>query len=545
MAIDFSKYKVDTSTQGSTGNTASSPVDFSKYKLSDLPAQAPTSSSDAIAKMNMSYADPLIGFAKAAGRTIGNIADLGGKLAGQTVGRVVNAVKGNGFTAMNPTGIQDMPAVKDTLKSTNTSQALGGIVESVAEFAAPGGIITKIGEKAGAIAKGIDYGSELLNKVLPFLAKQGTKALGMGTVGGVQSGDAKTGVVTGALEALSPVGATIAKNLFTSVEGFISSTGKEVLQRAIDEPGKIWDAVQTYAKNPEQKVELVDKAKTAITSFTSAKNTEYGNAIDKLTASSPAFNGVSTANDAFKNKIADFGGSFQGDTITFKNSTLTPTDQKNLQTAWTTIQNWTDHSVKGIDNLRQALGNLQTEFKIAGGNPRSSVVLADTINGIKKSLADNVPGYSKVLKDYANKSQAAKSLAQEMSANANAKPSTQLKAVMNLFNKDKSVMDNLFQVMGKKDAEDFLNEISGSILSEWLPASKVGTAVRTGVGALGEAGAVAAGISSPAAVVAGATGLAAMSPRLAGLAAMGGGAAAPALPTVRRAVTGGIIGTQQ
>jgi hypothetical protein len=232
--------------------------------------------------------------------------------------------------------------------------------------------------------------------------------------------------------------------------------------------------------------------------------------------------------------------------LIFKNSTLTPTDQKNLQTAWNTMQGWTDHSVKGIDNLRQALGNLMDEFKVAGGNPRSSVVLSNTINTLKQSLSDNVPGYSRVLQTYGNKSNVAQTLVRELSLGGNAKTSTQLRQVMNLFEKNPSVTDTLRSIMGNKDTEDFLNEVSGAMLSKWLPANKIGTYAR-GLGEIGAGGAavLSGAIGGIPAVGAAAGGLAAMSPRVMGGVARVGGAVASKIPTVRRAVTGAVIGGTQ
>lgn len=510
-------------------------------KLSDLPAKPTTTS-----PLGDGTGGIASGIAKGEIETVKGLSNFGDWFARQTVGRVTNAIEGKGFTAPAPSNsLQNLVGGEANMKSltvpTGAGENIGYGIEKAAELVTPGGAIGKLATKTETALKGIQYGSKLLEKVLPFLGKQAVKATGMGVTGGIQSDSAATGGVVAGLEALSPVGASIAKSLFPKIAGFMSSTGTQVLERAMKFPKAIEDAVNTYAKNPEQKIELVQKAKDAITSFNQAKSDAYGKGLEALKPKN-SFNGISPATDAFTKKIKSFGGYFDSKgELAFKNTTLTPQDQLDLKQVWKTMDEWTDHSVKGVDNLRQAIGNQLNEFKLRGGNPRSSVVLGDTISALINSTDKNVPGYKSLLKDYGLKSEQAKNLVSELSAGGNAKPSTQLKAVMNLFNKDASVMKNLESIMGKKDAEDFLNEISGAMLSEWLPANKIGTAIRASGEAAAGAGAIAAGAGSVPTGAAGLAGIASMSPRIVGKVATTVGKIAPVLPTVRRAVTGGII----
>lgn len=321
----------------------------------------------------------------------------------------------------------------------------------------------------------------------------------------------KPGLGTVAGATLPLAGALIGE-LSKKIVGFTAGTGQEVLQRALDNPDSVGEAVKKYATNPETKTFLVEKAKSAIGDFVQSKQQEFGKAIDELPASEII--SKEPAIEAFKKGLDKFGVILKDDTLDFANSNLTSADQRGVQEAFDKLNNWTDDTPKGLDRLRQTLGSFMDDFKIQG-NTRANVVLGDAQRALKQHLTENLPGYSKALNDFSTKSKVTNDVLKELQLTGKAKETTQLANIMKVFKKDPSVRNKLVTILGQDETEKFLNEISGAILSDWLPANKLGNALRV----LAEGGSLAAGFASghvASAIPATLVGAAAMSPKIVG-----------------------------
>jgi len=314
-----------------------------------------------------------------------------------------------------------------------------------------------------------------------------------------------------------PFASALLGSLAKHSSGFTSGTGSEVIQRSVDNPKVIGEAVEKYAKTPEAKQTLVDKAKAAISSFVQDKQQEYGSNLSKLGGESAGKITKSAASDSFAENIAKFGGKIsEKGNVSFSNSTLTKTDQNALKQVWSTMQGWTDETPQGLDALRQAIKNHMEDFSITK-NDRANVVLGKVVDDLKGHLSKNLPGYSDMLSSYASKSQLTKDIVKELQIGGAAKASTQLNNVMRIFQKDPEVRNKLVTIMGEKGADDFLNELSGAILSDWLPRGSANSLIgrtATEVGAAGTA-ALAGGVLG-AGIPAALTGAAMASPRIVG-----------------------------
>lgn len=425
---------------------------------------------------------------------------------------------------------------KDTSRLESALTALGGNLQSEA------GETTDLGtgglENKQVIGSALQLGANLI----PGAAK-GAGLLEKGLVGAgtgyamdvankLQNKDTSIGgaFVPGAgtvVGATLPFAGALVSSLSKKIAGFTAGTGEQVIQRAIDNPDAIGEAVSKYANTPEAKQTLVDRAKSVISSFIQSKSEEYGTSLNKLgetTGSKPV--SVTAATNSFATNIEKFGGtvSEDGNKISFANSTLTKSDQGALKSVFDTIKNWTDESPQGLDGLRQAIKNHMDDFSLAG-NDRANVVLGAVEKDLKEHLSTNLPGYSDMLSSYSSKSQVIRDVVKELQVGGSAKTSTQLSNVMRIFQKDPALQSKLETIMGKQESEKFLNDISGAILSEWVPPGKLGNYIR-GLGELGAGGAALATGGAAPALATGAVGLAASSPRIVGAVARTAGQAA-------------------
>jgi hypothetical protein len=378
---------------------------------------------------------------------------------------------------------------------------------------------------AGNTAATLSMGASGVGAGLTGLAGRSVEGATIGGLGGAgqaaanneSAGSVATqGLIGAGIGATLPFATKLIGALTKGVVGKLSGVETNVLQRAIDNPSAIGDAVKEFATTPEAKQTLVDRAKAAISDFLQNRSEQYGDTLNTLT-SKVGFQGKQAVIDSFTNNVAKFGGKIADDgSLSFGDSTLTKGDQANLQSAWDTINNWQNTSVKGSDGLRQAIGNLMDDFKITG-NSRANLVLGNVKSDLTDALNKNVSGYSDMLSQYGKQTQLARNLSKELSLSGQAKASTQLNGIMRLFNKDPQVMKQLISVMGKSESDKFLNDLSGAILSDWIPAGRMGNLIKGSSEALGIGAALLAG--NPGAAVAAGGAMAATSPRIAGLGA--------------------------
>lgn len=313
-----------------------------------------------------------------------------------------------------------------------------------------------------------------------------------------------------------PLASALVGALTKRVAGVLSGSGTDVINRAIKYPDAVKEAVHTYARTPEAKQELVGTANDAISTYLQTRGKNYSDSLSQLVPKGQLTK--ETAVTSFIDNIKKFGGTVGPKGLEFSNSSLTKTDQNNLRQAFSTIKNWSDYSVPGLDTLRQAIGNHMADYSVLG-NPRANVVLGSVKKDLTSYLDKNAAGYGQVLKNYGQQTELAKVLSKELSLGGQAKPSTQLNQVLRLFKKDPQLIKNLEATMGKEGASKFMNEISGAILSEWLPPGKlIPTLEAIGGSALGVGG-YAAGIGGATLAPAALVGAGMSSPRIVGKAA--------------------------
>lgn len=443
--------------------------------------------------------------------------------------------------------------IDPTLKKTN-AQVVGdfagvaadalsaGTYGEAAKGAEAGKLLTKAGSVAGKIAEKVGVstteqavktaGEQVIKKgaaaTAKDIAKQAAQNAALGYAYDVSSNlkQNKTGLAAlkpGAAAiagAAMPAVVSLASGIIKGVAGKLSGAGSDVIQRAIDNPDAVVSAMRNYATNPEDKEQILNTAESALSDFTKSKQADYANAISKLQSSAPIPKSIVT--DTFQKAVDKFGGKINADgDLVFGDSALTTADRSNLTNAWNDIKGWKDVTPQGMDTLRQNIGNNMTDFKMSG-NPRANVVLGTVKSALTDFMSDKIPGYSDALKNYGTKSDTASEFLKEFQLAGKAKDTTKLNNLMKIFQKDPKIMDSLERIMGKGGAEEFQNQVAGSVLSNWFNPGKAMSSAEL----LAEGAAVAT--HHP--IVAAAT-AAASSPRIVGeTAAAAGKLAATGLP---------------
>lgn len=220
----------------------------------------------------------------------------------------------------------------------------------------------------------------------------------------------------------------------------------------------------------------------------------------------------------FAEELKQFKGKITNEGLKFNSSKLTEADRNSLSKFYNDLRTWTNFTPQGIEDLRQNVVGHMDQFKIAG-NTRANVVLGNLKKFITGGLEERAPGYKNILGQYGKETQLAKDVLSELNLKGNSKPSTQLNSIMRLFKKDPQVIKNLSEIMGKEESEKFLNEISGALLSDWLPSGLAKQIVGGEIGFQTLLGIL--GHLNPATITGGVIGIAGASPKLVGKTAVG------------------------
>lgn len=439
---------------------------------------------------------------------------------------------------------KDTTGLKNALKTTqqtiqslsnNSDAIINGDVTAKQEV---GSAISGIGMLAGGAAL---EGAGLLTKALAGAASG--YAVDVGTnlednKGSVSGKDFTPGLAT-AIGTTLPFAGALIKGLLKTVGGFAAGTGEEVIQRAIDNPDAVGKAVTEFADNPAKKAELVQTADDALTSFKQKMSNEYGSTLSTLQpdADQAAVTASSLAEQEFKNAAKGWGVTlkevvepeeegviqtqagaprFEPD---FTNSSLDSEQQESVSNAWNKIQGWKDNSPAGFDQLRRYLNGSGSDF------------LSNVGKKFKEGAETVYPGFKDMVDEYAQRTNVLNTLKREISSvTGNVSDQTKLNKIMKIFKKDPLIRTHLVTAMGQQAADDFLNKISGAILSSWVPAGGTGKFIRGASELAGIGGAMLHGVpgAGAAAATTAAAGFAATSPRIVGGIARGIGSEAGA-----------------
>jgi hypothetical protein len=407
--------------------------------------------------------------------------------------------------------------------SNNSDAIINGDVTAKQEV---GSAVSGLGMLAGGAEL---EGASLLTKALAGAASG--YAVDVGTnlednKGPVTGKDFTPGLAT-AIGTTLPFAGALIKGLLKTVGGFAAGTGEEVIQRAIDNPDAVGAAVKEFANNPQKTSELVQTADDALTSFKQKMTTEYGSTLSTLqpAADQAAATASSLAEQEFKNAAKGWGvelkevvepeeegviqtqasaPKFQPD---FTNSSLDAEQQDAVTQAWNKIQGWKDNSPAGFDQLRRYLNGSGSDFLMNVGKK------------FKDGAETVYPGFKDMVDNYAQRTNVLNTLKREISSvTGNVSDQTKLNKIMKIFKKDPLIRSHLVTAMGQQAADDFLNKISGAILSSWVPAGGTGKFIRGASELAGVGGAMLHGVPGAGAAAAGtaAAGFAATSPRIVG-----------------------------
>lgn len=320
-------------------------------------------------------------------------------------------------------------------------------------------------------------------------------------------------------------GSALAKGAgYVGVEGLGLTTGVgsepiRLAARSGYEGGQAGNAFRENMRGQAPMGEVVDDARAAVGQMRQERGNAYRQAMQDIGMDRTVLN-FDEIDDAMRKA---------GGVNTFKGQDISPSTQSIRHQLADVIDDWRAldpaefHTAEGFDALKQKVGSIRDATQY--GTPER-LVADRAYQGIRRSILDQAPDYSKAMNAYAEASDLIKEMEKTLSINPKASVDTTLRKLQSVLR------DNVTTAYGRRaeladylvnaGAPHLMEKLAGQSLGSWMPRGW-GRLVATELPAMA-AGAIGAGAAG-AGVGALAT-LPAMSPRLVGEAVHGAGRAA-------------------
>lgn len=353
-------------------------------------------------------------------------------------------------------------------------QVLGSAAQTAlnvatAGLANPSSVVGKLAQNA-ALAGGFGaahvYG-ESKDAIQIFKAAAQSAVLGAGIIG------------AGSLIAKS------AKAVAPKLLGFASKVPEEAITQAIEKPG-----IVSQTRKAGDPAKIRKQAIQAVTELKRAVSEEFEKGVGKLTAKPVAGKELSkTLADDFIGiaegfKISGFGK--QGEKVLGfnKSSIINKSEQRALQEAYNTINDWSDFTPQGLNALIQRIGALR-KFE-SGGMTKKSAILGKIYSKINQSIKKAAPELSEAKTRYAGVKKVLNQI-DDVLATEKKKPSqinASISKLANIYKGNKQEYVQVLKSIEELTGQDILAQLAGLEFQKIMP-TLLGAERITTLGALG------------------------------------------------------------
>lgn len=320
------------------------------------------------------------------------------------------------------------------------------------------------------------------------------------------------GMAGGAVLPVLGSGLKLGGNLAADALGVTTGAGSKAIKGAYNAGlagGASADAFSGAISGKTPMLQVVADAKTALGNMKLARQAEYRSGMSSV-AQDPevlSFGPLDSAmSDASQIKT------FKGQDLS-KSTADVRTDLQNTIDAWKKLDPAQYHTPEGFDALKQQIGDIRDSQQY--GTPQRAA--ADKVySAVRNTIADQAPGYAKVMSGYSKASDAIDQIQSELSLKPNANPTTALRKLQSVMRDNANTgygnRSDLANTLTDAGATTLLPQLSGQALNSMVPRGLAKYA-DLGVGA-------AAALAHPGTLAA----LPLASPRLVGMGAFGLGA---------------------
>lgn len=488
-------------------------VQSPKLNINSLPSgsyQEQLNSLPSTSTSEPNFIDKVGEFSSQAGRSIFKTVDTISSLGQKTFGRLVGANKPGQETSKLPEGL--------TRSGETPTENAGGIFGEAIQYLTPMGAET-------ATTKGITVLGKILEKspsIIKGLGKLGVKSLVGGTefagktalMGGSKEDVKSAGVFGAATPPALKVAGRAGKFVFGDVAPAILGSMTGIDPKTIKAAFSNWEEVAKYMSEKVIPLDVRTNAIKALGSFRKSVSKEFGEGLDNLAQTSmrskPArtlalpgtpgvFSGVkgrfkdmlNSGTDNVKGTLNQFRISINGSKLNFNklnSSIVSPTEQKQIQNVWDTLNNQKDFSARGVQDVAARINALSKY--VEGAKTQTSAVISKMHNVYDKAIQKVYPQLGKLRKEFGASQQIISGIDDILKSTkndiANPNVSTSVaKKLTNLFNEDNEAYVRALKKLEEKTGIDLINQFVAANFDKVLPG-KLGSVI-------GQAGILAGG----------------------------------------------------
>jgi hypothetical protein len=391
-----------------------------------------------------------------------------------------------------------------TRKGITPTEKAGGVFGEAIQYLTPVGAET-------ATTKGLTILGKVLKnapKIVKGASKLGVKSLIGGTefagktalMGGDRE-DVKSAGVIGlatppAVKVLGKGLKVAFKDIFPIIAGSMSGIDPKTIKAIFNNPEAI---IKNMANKPVP-LDVRTKAIEALNKYRTRVGSTFEKGIDSMAKLSPrikqartavgekypgVFSGVKgefkkvmeTGKNTLKGTLNKFRVSVKDNMLDFdklNSSIVSPTERKQIQAVWDTINNQKDFSVKGVQDVASRI-NVLAKFT-DGVKTQSSAIIGNMLNVYKKGIKKVYPELRKLRNQYEVDKKIIKGLEDILKSSkgevTNPTTATSVaKRLTKLFNEDNEAYVRALKILEEESGEDFISQFIATNFDTWLPGA--------------------------------------------------------------------------
>jgi hypothetical protein len=326
------------------------------------------------------------------------------------------------------------------------------------------GVGSKLASVAGSSIAGATAG--LAADTGLSMSEGGGPTVGLGTTVG-----AGIPIVAPVLGAISRGVGKLTGKIASETQGAITGTSAETIEQAFVAAKKGGTELDTFTQalrgktTPEQ---LVNNIRDSVSTVNTQRQTLFRETLAQL-GDTPV--NTTPAKQAFIDNLESAGVTIGDTGLDFTNSKLrlVPAAQSKLQTAFTDLMNTPQSAfLEDVDTTRQALKALS----MAGDDPSANLankLLDDAVRSVRDTASKQVPGYGKMLNQFAETSEFLDELQRGLATGDRATVDQTYRRMATALKTNNEARLHLLEELDSVTDGSILSSIAGQQLSETLP----------------------------------------------------------------------------
>lgn len=434
--------------------------------------------------------DIMIGQMKGVGSSLLGLAQLGQ--------RGLSAV-----TGIKPVGGQEQltQGIEETrqqyLRPKNIAEQAGFIGEQVSEMVIPTPARVTQAAKAIPFVSKLAQRAPTVSKILGGVGTALREGAETAAVGAAQSGSTENVAQDFAIGSLVPASirgvGSLAKETAKVLSSRLGGYPAAALEEAFKNPQAVSKAIRDAAKQGENApLQVLRNADDALKEVKLARNNAYADSLKEIEESvlkregdkwlvldettgayKPVDISTKGVKDVTTSVLKDFNVKGSRGKFDFFESRLRP-KEGTINEIVDTVYKWDDVSPTGLNRLRQIIGDYKITNPTVTADRQFNAFVDSLSKNIDNYVGDRVPQIKSMNKAYAVESDFIDSLQSEI-LNPNAKESTRITKLMNVFKVNNPLSTSLIKQLGAKTGTDIKADIAGVLLSRFAPEGLLGT----------------------------------------------------------------------